>query len=551
MHHRLHGDGHLETAWGLKVLANAQVEQKKFVEAEKAVREALEVFRRQFPEDHPNIRDTMYQLRTVLEARGDKRGVEALDKEEAEIAMRSGSPAYHLQLAELLTRQSITAFRADEAQRLAMDASARSEAAHREIRQAIESYGRVALEHPRDLNSRLEAISGFVKTLKVCIAAPGFADEADELNRRLETELSKLIGAFPESSDCQWRSAMRYVDWAYALEPYCAYTSLEEHAFGKEIEMLKQISISDPKRTGVWLYLTDAYDHLGERYWQSTRPEDAEAVFLRSKQIYYEHSAEIEADPTQVYGVACHYTRLAYFLACTHREREAAECLNQAALHAKRVSDPANLVYAFVSIARIRLQLGDEAGYRETCKALLDVPVTTADDLTKVRSIFTWCLAPDALENMSVVVKRAEELAAHNSLGHPHVVHFSWGAALYRAGQYERAADELEKSIAGYPREPGYHLINCQQLFLAMAKWRLGQKDEARELLAKTLPDIDKQMQPPACFWTDRVCLEVLRREAEALIEPKEKSEAPGNDKSDASRTPQPRTLNTSNKNGR
>jgi tetratricopeptide (TPR) repeat protein len=234
--------------------------------------------------------------------------------------------------------------------------------------------------------------------------------------------------------------------------------------------------------------------------------------------------------------------RLADFLARTHREREAAEFLSQAALHTKRISDPANLVATLGALATLWLKLGDEAGYREICKALLDVPVTSAHDLTKVQSIFTWCMAPNAFEDMSLVVKRAEELAAHNSLGQRHIVHFVWGTALYRAGQYERAADELEKSIAAYPSEiaPGHEMINFQQLFLAMAKCRLGQKDEARELLAKTLPDIDKQLQSPSCFWTDRVSLEVLRREAEALIEPKVTSDAPGDDKSDASRTPEP-----------
>ncbi|MEI4908457.1 hypothetical protein Q8G40_30710, partial [Klebsiella pneumoniae] len=56
------------------------------------------------------------------------------------------------------------------------------------------------------------------------------------------------------------------------------------------------------------------------------------------------------------------------------------------------------------------------------------------------------------------------------------------GVALYRAGQYERAAVELEKSIAA---QGDSLLVNIQRLFLAMTKWQLGERDEARRLLAE------------------------------------------------------------------
>ena len=102
------------------------------------------------------------------------------------------------------------------------------------------------------------------------------------------------------------------------------------------------------------------------------------------------------------------------------------------------------------------------------------------------------------------------------------------GFALYRDGQYQRAADELAASIDAYDSDSALpnDITNVQQLFLAMTKWQLDQKDGARRLLAKTLPDVDKQLQSPLCGEIDRVMLDVIRREAETLIEPKEAEEA-------------------------
>ncbi|HEX2475066.1 MAG TPA: serine/threonine-protein kinase [Lacipirellulaceae bacterium] len=542
LHRRLHGEYHPETAFGLKTLASALEPQQKLAEAEKAVRESLAIFRRQFPEDHPNVRGTFDQLRNIVETRGDKPALAALDKEKDEYAMRAGSPDYHIQLAEILTNQSRTAREPEDARLLSIAAAARTEEAHRHIRQAIEAYDRLAIDYPDDLDRRLEAIAGFIQVLKVCLAAPGFAGEVDELNHRLEAELPKLVAAFPDSNHCQLQTAYRYVDWASALYRYRTYRSVEEHAFRKEIEILEKIALSNPKQPSLWLFLADAYDHLGSQYWESARPQDAEAAFLRSKEIYDEHPAEIAAEKQQPYGIACHYVRLAYFLAHTHREVEAAECARKAADVAKRITDPVHLITVLWAMAPVQLRMGDHAGYRATCQALVEVPLDDVDDFTKMRQIFAWVHGPNALDDLSLPVKRAEELAAHNSIGRRDFILFDLGAAHYRNHQYERAVEQLEASIAAYPSdpEPGHDPISLQRLFLAMTKWQLGQQHQARQLLEKTLTDIDKDLQSTSLGWNQRAALEVLRREAKTLIEPKEANEAvqnksPDNDRSSES----------------
>src|SRR5262245_53678659 len=133
------------------------------------------------------------------------------------------------------------------------------------------------------------------------------------------------------------------------------------------------------------------------------------------------------------------------------------------------------------------------------------------------------CCGPDALEDMSLVVKCAEQLVANNSLGQRHVVLQVSGAALLRAGKYEQASERLEQSIATYPKSPAtdQDIINFQRLFLVMTEWKRGEQDAARRLFAETLPDLDKQLHSPSCNWLYRLGLEVLRREAKAMIEPK------------------------------
>ena len=191
-----------------------------------------------------------------------------------------------------------------------------------------------------------------------------------------------------------------------------------------------------------------------------------------------------------------------------------------------------SLANALYLLAVAQLRLGDKAGYRATCKTLVDLPVSRTDVVANSRPVWPLCLAPDALDDMSRLVKRAEEFVAENSRSEPHFCLYVLGAALYRAGDYERAAQRLEESIDVYPSSPetGFDTINYQQLLLAMAKWQLGKHDEARRSLVEIQSAVEKELQAPSTTWVRRTSLELLRGEAEALIEPKEADEAVENE---------------------
>jgi tetratricopeptide (TPR) repeat protein len=307
-----------------------------------------------------------------------------------------------------------------------------------------------------------------------------------------------------------------------------AYLPAAEHAFSESKELLEKLSQSDPKRPRLWPQLADTYSVLGEIRWRSARLQEADAAFRRAMEIHDEHAAEIATATDAPEFIAGTCLRMAYFLAATHREEEAAKVARRAAHATQGFTTPLQFLYVDHLIAIAQLRAGDEAGYRATCKALAEVPFDNVDDLMKARQIITCCFAPDSLENMSLVAQRAEELAKHNQVDQPHIVPFALGAALYRDGQYDRAARQLEISIAVYPSDPwiDFETINLQRLLLAMCKWQLDKKDEARRLLAETEPAIDQNIQSPSVFYVLKAALEVLRREAETLIKPKEADEA-------------------------
>ena len=108
-----------------------------------------------------------------------------------------------------------------------------------------------------------------------------------------------------------------------------------------------------------------------------------------------------------------------------------------------------------------------------------------------------------------------------------------WEGMLYRIGQYETAAT-TPRSVHGCisPSLPPVVLATSlyPQLLLSMAKWQLGEKDEARRLLAEIRPAIDEAIRLPSLRGITGRRLKCLRREAEALIEHDQADVAPKND---------------------
>ncbi len=252
------------------------------------------------------------------------------------------------------------------------------------------------------------------------------------------------------------------------------------------------------------------------------------------------------AEPLVETEFAISYALLANYLATNHREEEAKAIIRKAADHldhaTKRGLAPAFHINALYYLAIARLRLGDEAGYREACAAMLDVPDDNADDSVPYQRLWISCLGPHAGEDLSAQLKQAEEFVTSKSsyqFDHPSVDLRVLGGLLYRAGQYEQAAQRLNESLAAHHNDPlrAFREGLDTQLLLAMTKWQLGQQDEARRQLAEIQPALDEWLRSPSNFWLMRAQVEILRREAEALIGQDATKKAPDSD-SPASASP-------------
>jgi tetratricopeptide (TPR) repeat protein len=260
---------------------------------------------------------------------------------------------------------------------------------------------------------------------------------------------------------------------------------------------------------------------IGKSYWRLGENEAAEPHFKKALDL---RRLIFDTDDDRVAGSLVDYAmnlgELSRFVEMESCVQEAIS-IYQTQMHHPGVANAA--AEAFYMLAQAQLQHGDMAGYRDTCRQLVELPElsTRFGDVSNLaRPVWTPCLSPEALDDMRVPVNRAKELLANDKLGQRHFRLYLLGAALYRDGQYEEAAHRLEESIATYPMPAvhGFDTLNYQRLLLAMSRWKLGQRAEARRILHETQLPIDKELQSPLTEWVRRATFELLRREAEDLI---------------------------------
>jgi Flp pilus assembly protein TadD len=127
---------------------------------------------------------------------------------------------------------------------------------------------------------------------------------------------------------------------------------------------------------------------------------------------------------------------------------------------------------------------------------------------------WTCVLGPDGVVEPGRVVELAEKLAAQDPKDRSRQTIL--GAALYRAGRFKEAERRLDQAAA-LPAD-GSQPVECMWFFLAMAHQRLGHAREARACLEKGHKQMEQRAKDANLLWNRRLSLELLRREAEALL---------------------------------
>jgi serine/threonine protein kinase/WD40 repeat protein len=165
----------------------------------------------------------------------------------------------------------------------------------------------------------------------------------------------------------------------------------------------------------------------------------------------------------------------------------------------------------------LRRARGNETAYSQACRQLLQM-FEASDLVPRVANDIAWAcsLGSGAVEDYSRVIQLAEVAAASG----PRSERLNTlGAVLYRAGRYPESIRQLTRSVEvhGAGGTP-YHA-----LFLAMAHHQLGHGDLARRWLRQGRSVEPIAMSGPGASdtsWISRLELEILRREASAIIEP-------------------------------
>jgi TPR repeat protein len=138
----------------------------------------------------------------------------------------------------------------------------------------------------------------------------------------------------------------------------------------------------------------------------------------------------------------------------------------------------------------------------------------------KAAGQFSWtcCLSRDAAELLIAPLADADQAMSAQRDSSRKTAAF--GAAYYRLGRYEESEKLLEESFATEGNDASRGLTALfARLQLAMARWQLNHHEEARELLAEVLPDVDAALSNSTVEANDRAILRVLLQEAEVLMQ--------------------------------
>ncbi len=170
---------------------------------------------------------------------------------------------------------------------------------------------------------------------------------------------------------------------------------------------------------------------------------------------------------------------------------------------------PADLP-AWSRAALVSLAAGDATSYRRICGRVVETFLRNGDANLVNSAVWICAVGPEAVKDFEPLVR--EQTRVLGPQPNPDLLN-TLGALLYRVRRFKDAVKRLEEAIARRDKVGTVH----DWLFLAMAHQRLGHGDEARKWLEKSGRAVE---QAEGALWDQRLELDLLKREAEALLKP-------------------------------
>jgi serine/threonine protein kinase/WD40 repeat protein len=168
------------------------------------------------------------------------------------------------------------------------------------------------------------------------------------------------------------------------------------------------------------------------------------------------------------------------------------------------------------------LGAGDAAGYRATCRAMVE-RYKPCNDPAVIKWVgWSAALVPGALDDYTDLIAKLGLAARRISGWHGPAYRFWLGAVLARAGRYQEAVAELEQVNQHLKAEGAFVDFSpiYLEFLLAVCHAHLGNEGAARQWYETGCADARKLLDqgPQATSWNRRLTIELLRKEAESLV---------------------------------
>jgi tetratricopeptide (TPR) repeat protein len=425
-----------------------------------------------------------------------------------------------------------------------MEVTGRGGEADAAYRLALDLQEKLAVESPAtpeyrsDLATSLNALANRLKM------ASSY-DEAKAIRRRALDLQEKLVADSPANPEYRMALSASYENLGNLLRQTGEYEDAVR-AHKRAIELGERLTADSPAVPGYRVHLAQVLTNLGITLKYQGQLAEAESAYRRALDVFQKLAADFPTIPDYQSGIGASLSNVAMLMNARDDLNDAGQFLRQAIVYQRAAleTNPKSPTYRqflrnhYFNLSDTLLRQGD---HREAAQAVADmllasfdpasdsglaVPIllacqqlvardakipqaerqgladtylerarellrvatqaSNADPLTQNK--LAWILANGseiALRDPAQAVKLAREATKRA----PKRANFwsTLGMAYYRAGDCRAAIDALEKSM---------HLGKgggaSEWLFLAMARWRLGEKEQARALYDKALAWIEK-----------------------------------------------------------
>ncbi len=187
------------------------------------------------------------------------------------------------------------------------------------------------------------------------------------------------------------------------------------------------------------------------------------------------------------------------------------------------VEDQPSNQWRFPILAALLVKIHNQSAYEQFRVRWLSTFANTADIYVCDQVAKSCLFLPPSEADLKVIRRLADSIVADGVGDQGAKPYFQDCKALseYRQGHYSEAVEWAQKPL----KVSGLHVYGHAYAVLAMAYWKLGQKDEARAMLAKGEEAAPPTMpvsvaEDPSSAWQGWLFARIQLEEASALIEP-------------------------------